>query len=394
MPHSTDIWAVIVAAGSGSRLASAGLGPKQYLRWRGAPLFWHSARTLARVARVRGLVFVFPPADVQAMEAEVAELARTEGLGLPWRVTGGGARRQDSVRLGLAALPSECGFVLVHDAARPFASAALVQRLVDALDRGGRAVIPAVAVKDTVKRVAGGFVGETLPRAELAAVQTPQAFARGVLETAHAEALTRGLEATDDASLVEAGCPVVVIEGEESNVKVTTAEDLALLRDERRTIPCSGWGYDVHRYGGERPLVLGGVPLPGGPGVVAHSDGDVLLHALADAVLGTFGGGDIGQHFPDTDPRWAGADSAVLFLEVLAKARAAGVEVVQADLTVVAQVPKISPHREAIAANVANLLGLPRARVNVKATTEEGLGFTGEKRGIKAVALVSALRSL
>ncbi|WP_449242239.1 2-C-methyl-D-erythritol 4-phosphate cytidylyltransferase [Desulfovibrio sp.] len=394
MPLGTDIWAVIVAAGSGSRLASAGLGPKQYLRWRGVPLFWHSARTLSRVARVRGLVLVFPPADVQAMEAEVAELARAEGLGLSWRVAAGGARRQDSVRLGLAALPPECGFVLVHDAARPFASAALTQRLVEALDRGARAAIPAVAVKDTVKRVAGGLVGETLPRAELVAVQTPQAFVRDMLETAHAEALARGLEATDDASLVEGACPVAVIEGEEANVKITTAEDLALLNDGRRTIPCAGWGYDVHRYGGERPLVLGGVPIPGGPGVVAHSDGDVLLHALADALLGAFGGGDIGQHFPDTDPRWAGADSAVLLLEVLAQARAAGVEVVQADLTVVAQVPRISPHREAIAANVANLLGLPRARVNVKATTEEGLGFTGEKLGIKAVALVSGLRSL
>jgi 2-C-methyl-D-erythritol 4-phosphate cytidylyltransferase/2-C-methyl-D-erythritol 2,4-cyclodiphosphate synthase len=393
MSQANDIWAVIVAAGSGSRLASAGLDrPKQYLDAGGVPLFWRSARTLARIPRLRGLVLVFPAADLEAMQAQVAGLVAADGLGLAWKAVAGGPRRQDSVRLGLSALPRECGFVLVHDAARPFASAALVQRLLAALDSGERAVIPVCAVKDTVKRVEGGRVLQTLARSELALVQTPQAFARDLLEAAHARAGED--EATDDAALVEGLCPVAVVPGEEGNVKITTPEDLSLLRGETRTWPCVGYGYDVHRYGEGRPMVLGGVPIPGAPQIVAHSDGDVLLHALADAVLGCFGGGDIGLHFPDTDPAWSGVNSAVLLQEVLAKAQAAGVNLVQADLTIVAQVPKISPHREEIAANVAHLLGLERSRVNLKATTEEGLGFTGEKKGIKAVAVVTALRSV
>lgn len=393
MPRGSDIWAVLVAAGSGSRLAAAGLAePKQYLAWRGAPLFWHSARTLARVPRIKGLVFVFLAADVAAQTERVAGLARAEGFGLDWRVVAGGARRQDSVRLGLAALPPECGFVLVHDAARPFASAQLVQSLVDALDAGAKAAIPALPVTDTVKRASGDLVLETLDRGELRAVQTPQAFERGLLAAAHERAEAAGLTATDDASLVEAECSVRLVPGEEGNVKITTAADLRHLDEDRAGRPVTGFGYDVHRYGPGRPMVLGGVPIPDGPEVVAHSDGDVLLHALADAVLGCFGGGDIGLHFPDTDPAFAGLNSAVLLQEVLAQAAAAGVDIVHADLTIIAQVPKISPHRERIAANVAGLLGLPRERVNVKATTEEGLGFTGEKLGLKAVAVVSGLR--
>lgn len=393
MSQRNEIWAVIVAAGSGSRLAAAGLGrPKQYLDAGGVPLFWRSVRTLARIPRLRGVVLVFPAADLEAQQGQVAALAAADGLGLAWTAVAGGPRRQDSVRLGLAALPRECGFVLVHDAARPFASPALIQRLIAALDQGQRAVIPVCAVKDTVKRVGDGQVLETLVRSELVLVQTPQAFERELLEQAHARA--GEAEATDDAAMVEGLCPVAVVPGEEGNVKITTPEDLALLRGEKQTWPCVGYGYDVHRYGEGRPMVLGGVPIPGAPQVIAHSDGDVLLHALADAVLGCFGGGDIGQHFPDTDQRWSGVSSAVLLQEVLAMAQAAGVELVQADLTIVAQVPKISPHRAEIASNVAHLLGLESSRVNLKATTEEGLGFTGEKKGIKAVAVVTALRSV
>lgn len=392
MSQARDIWAVIVAAGYGSRLASAGLDrSKQYLDAGGVPLFWRSVRTLARVPRLRGLVLVFPAADLAAMQIQVAGLAVADGLGLAWKAVAGGLRRQDSVSLGLAALPRECEFVLVHDAARPFASTALIQRLIAALDSGERAVIPACPVKDTVKRVEGGRVLETLARSELALVQTPQAFARDLLEMVHARA--GEAEATDDAALVEGFCPVAVVPGEEGNVKITTPEDLALLRGETWAWPCVGFGYDVHRYGEGRPMVLGGVLIPGAPQIVAHSDGDVLLHSLADAVLGCFGGGDIGLHFPDTDPAWSGVNSAVLLQEVLAKAQAAGLSLMQVDLTIVAQIPKVALHRKEITGNIAHLLGLERSRVNFKATTEEGLGFTGEKKGIKAVAVVMALRS-
>lgn len=390
-----NIWGIILAAGSGTRLSEASGGVrKQYLEYRGAPLFWHSARTFSRVAGMRGVVFVFPPDDADAMEKRVRQYFRSEDLGLKWRVCAGGERRQDSVRNGLAVLDRNCEAVLVHDSARPFASARLVSGLVEALEQGARGVIPAVAVTDTVKRVDGEVVAETLNRAELRAVQTPQAFETGLLRQAHEQALAEGWEVTDDASMVERLAEVLVIPGEQGNVKITTPEDLARLEERMVTVPCVGWGYDVHRFGGEsdRPLRLGGVPIPGGPTIKAHSDGDVLLHALTDAVLGTFGGGDIGTHFPDTDPKFSGADSAVLLKEVLTMAEAAGAHVVHADLTVITQVPRLAPHAAQIARNVCRLLGLESHQVNFKATTEEKLGFTGEKKGIKAVATVTALR--
>lgn len=387
-------WAVVLAAGSGTRMAAAGLGTgKQFLPWRGAPLYWASVRTLARVAGVHGLVLAFPAADFERARAEAEALAAAEDPGLPLRFAPGGARRQDSVAAALAALPPGCMRVLIHDAARPFASATLVTALLAALDAGARAAIPAVPVKDTVKRVAGGRVAATLPRAELAAVQTPQAFVLADLLAAHEHCARHGQDVTDDASMVEAlGLEVAVVPGEEANVKLTTPEDLRMLAPHPAPrVPVTGWGYDVHKYGLGRPMVLGTVPIQGGPEVVAHSDGDVLLHALADALLGCLGRGDIGEHFPDTDPRYEAVPSAVLVNEVLEMALEAGVEIVHADLTVICQVPRLAPWKAQIQAAVAGLLRLPPERVNVKATTEEGLGFTGEKKGLKAVACVSAL---
>lgn len=387
-------WALILAAGSGRRLAAATGGTaKQFLRWRGVPLFWHSARAMSRSAAIGGLVFVFPASRMDAARSLLDALHRRDDLGLPWFVAQGGPRRQDSVALGLAALPGTVRHVLVHDAARPFVSPGLVRRLSAALAEGAEAVIPVLPVTDTIKRVAHGFVRQTLPRAELAAVQTPQGFALPPLRQAHARARENGLEATDDAALMEAmGHEVRAIDGEACNVKITNPDDLALLRDtapqpETRT----GMGYDVHRYAtGGRPLVLGGVPIPGGPEVLAHSDGDVLLHALMDALLGCACLGDIGQHFPDKDPAFAGISSAVLLRRVLDMTRAAGVQARHADLTVVAQTPRLAPHSGAIRKNVARLLDLPAACVNIKASTEEGLGFTGRAEGIKVYAVVSA----
>ena len=392
-----NIWGVILAAGSGARLAEAAGGVrKQFLEYRGAPLFWHSARAFSRVAGLRGLVFVFPPDMAGEMEKRVREYDRGENLGLKWAACAGGDRRQDSVRNGLGLLPADCDGVLVHDSARPFASPRLIADLIDALNRGARGAIPAIPVTDTVKRVAGGVVAETPDRAELRAVQTPQAFETALLREAHERAAAEGWQVTDDASMVERLADVAVIPGEQGNVKITTPEDLERLREPRATVPCVGWGYDVHRFGGadDRPMKLGGVPIPGGPTIVAHSDGDVLLHALADAVLGTFGGRDIGTHFPDADKKFSNMDSGILLKEVLFKAEAAGARVVHADLTVIAQVPKLAPHADQIARNLCRLLGLEPHQVNFKATTEEGLGFTGEKRGIKAVAAVTALREL
>lgn len=389
-----NAWAIVLAAGSGSRMADAGLAErKQFLPLGGRPLYWASARTLARVPRLKGLVLVFPPSELAARCAELDDILAAEPLGAPCRSVAGGERRQDSVAAALAALPRDCAAVLVHDAARPFASAGLASRLLDALEAGEEAVIPGVPLKDTVKRVAGGRVAGTPPRAELVAVQTPQAFRLSLLREAHAAAAREGWDVTDDAMLAERlGRPVAVVPGEEDNVKITTPEDLRLLAGANPApLPCAGWGYDVHKYGPGRPMKLGGVPIPGGPEVVAHSDGDVLLHAVTDAVLGCLGAGDIGAHFPDTDPANAGLESAIFLNEAMLLADKAGLILTHADVTVIAQVPKLAPHRDQIRDSLARLLRLSVARVNVKFTTEEGLGFTGQKLGIKAAACVSGL---
>ncbi|MDE5878577.1 MAG: 2-C-methyl-D-erythritol 4-phosphate cytidylyltransferase [Desulfovibrio sp.] len=390
-------WAILLAAGSGSRLAPAlGGRAKQFVPLDGAPLYWRSALVLSQSGAVAGIVFVFPEAAREAEAARIASLAAGDDLGIPWLAVAGGAERQDSVRLGLDALPCGAAQVLIHDAARPFLTAALVRRVCAALAEGAPAVVPGLPVTDTIKLVdaaAPDLVRETPPRHGLRAVQTPQGFDLALLREAHARA-DAAAPATDDAALMEAlGQPVRIIPGEAANVKITNPEDLALLRGpEPAALPCNGLGYDVHRFGGERPLRLGGVEITGAPGVLAHSDGDVLLHALMDAILGCASLGDIGQHFPDSDRAFAGISSALLLDRVLELAAGAGVRLCHVDLMLVAQKPRLSPWREEIRANVARLLGLGRERVDLKATTEEGLGFTGRMEGIKAWALVSALR--
>ena len=391
-------WAVRLAAGSGSRLAPALEGrAKQFLLWEGAPLYWRSARVLAQSGAVGGVVFVFPPAALGAETERLADLVARDDPGIPWLAVAGGAERQDSVRLGLAAVPERVRHVLIHDAARPFLSASLVRRVCAALAAGAPAVIPGLPVTDTIKQVdaaAPDLVARTPARHLLRAVQTPQGFDAARLRAAHAGAAAGATPATDDAALMEAmGEPVRIIPGEADNVKITNPEDLALLGNRGAPpLPCTGMGYDVHRFGGERPLRLGGVEIPGAPGVLAHSDGDVLLHALMDGILGCAALGDIGQHFPDSDPAFSGISSALLLDRVLELAVAAGVRLCHVDMTLVAQQPRLAPWREEIRANVATQLGLGRHQVNLKATTEEGLGFTGRKEGIKAWALVSAVR--
>jgi 2-C-methyl-D-erythritol 4-phosphate cytidylyltransferase/2-C-methyl-D-erythritol 2,4-cyclodiphosphate synthase len=401
--NQPSTYAVILAAGAGSRLAGAGLPvKKQFLEYRGAPLVWHCARAFARVARISGLVFVAPPDEVEAVAALVGDLYARENLGLPYQVVAGGERRQDSVLNGLTAVPTQARFVLIHDAARPFVTPQVIANVVDALIAGSLAALPMIPVTDTVKRVRGGLVAETPAREELMAAQTPQGFVREVLVQAFARAAAEDWQVTDDASLAErANVAVSVVPGSPDNVKITNPEDLRLLSQDAQTFPLPrvGFGYDVHRFAvpGEthksppRPLKLGGVPIPGAPEVLAHSDGDVLLHALADAMLGCLGEGDIGQHFPDTDPAFAGIESGILVSEVLRRFGPAGLTIVHVDLTVIAEVPRLAPHRHVIRDNVADLLGLSLSQVNVKATTEEKLGFTGEKKGLKAVAVVTAV---
>lgn len=384
--QSSTAWAILLAAGRGRRLCDASGGvPKQFLEWRGLPLYWHSVLTISRCAFIEGIVLVLP--------TEFLETAKQRNLpdpGLPIVFVAGGPERQDSVRNGLAAVPLTARRIVVHDAARPFASPSLFWRVNEALRDGVGGAVPGLPVTDTIKIATNGIVEGTPAREALFAVQTPQAFFASALRRAHLEGTGRA--ATDDASLLETcNIPVALVPGEESNIKITRPSDLRLLESGQQLAPCNGIGYDVHRFGGVRPLRIGGVEVPG-PGLLAHSDGDVLLHALADAILGCAGLGDLGMHFPDSDPAYEGISSAILIDNVLELARKAGVSICHADLIVVAQRPRFAPYAAEIAHNIARLLQLPRDRVNFKATTEERLGFTGREEGIKALAMVSAMR--
>ena len=400
-------WVVVAAAGNGTRMAGALSRPKQFFLWEGIPLYRHAALALSRSARIAGIVFVLPENVLQEEEARMrfmddldpAESAlhdsglRKAPLGLPWKAVAGGSSRRNSVYNGLRALPPTCEFVLIHDAARPFVSPALVENLIDALAEGVDGVIPGLPISDTVKKTCDGRILTTLDRDSLCAVQTPQAFRLDRLLSAHEAAPAQMRTATDDAALLEhMGYNVRIIPGEATNRKITTPEDLPLRRDTPAPLPCTGYGYDVHRYGGARPMKLGGILIPNAPGIAAHSDGDTLLHALMDAVLSCACLGDIGRLFPDTDPKLKNINSAVLLGEALRLASEAGIRIIQADCTLIAQIPRIAPHAPAIRRNLARLLNLDERKINIKATTEEGLGFTGAKEGIKAVALVSALR--
>lgn len=391
----SPLWTILLAAGQGTRLSEATGGQrKQFLSFEGAPLYWRSVRTMAAIPQVAGMVLVFPALELEERVEELTRLKKIWSPGVPMVAVAGGKRRQDSVRMGLLALPKDCGRVLVHDAARPFFSPSLVTRILHGLDDSVGGVVPALPVTDTIKQVAGDQVITTLQRDELRAIQTPQLFEARALRLVHDLAEREAWEVTDDASMLErAGLDVRVVLGEMGNRKITMPEDLSMLEGKIvQPRPCIGFGYDVHAYGGNRPMVLGGIPIAGAPMVRAHSDGDVLLHALCDALLGCLGLGDIGAHFPDNDPRFENISSAILVSEVLELSKKQGFVISHVDMTLVAQVPRLTPHREAIRANVARLLELDNEQVNIKASTEEYLGFTGRKEGIKAMVVVTGVR--
>jgi 2-C-methyl-D-erythritol 4-phosphate cytidylyltransferase/2-C-methyl-D-erythritol 2,4-cyclodiphosphate synthase len=304
----------------------------------------------------------------------------------------GGATRQASVRAGLEALNAAApDIVLVHDAARPFCSTELVSRAIAACGQTGAAV-PALEVTDTIKRVdADGYVDGTVDRAPLRAVQTPQAFAFPALLEAHRRAARDGREDfTDDAALAEwAGLKVTVFAGESGNVKLTTDEDFAKAEARRiasLTDVRLGNGFDVHAFGDGDHIWLGGIRIPHDRGLTGHSDADVGLHALVDAILGALADGDIGKHFPPTDPRWKGAASDQFLKFAVERVAKRGGKIAHLDLTVICEAPKIGPHRDAIRQRIAEIADLSIERVAVKATTSEQLGFTGRKEGIAAIA--------
>jgi len=375
-------YALIVAAGRGTRFGGA--VPKQYLTLGGTSVLRHAVTAFARHPRIAGVQVVIREEDRAIFDEAVAGLAVLPPVP-------GGAERQDSVRLGLEALtPLEPARVLIHDGARPFPDAALIDRVLDALDRAPGA-IPALPLGDTLKRVAEGAIRETVDRTQLWRAQTPQGFHFAAILAAHQEAAGRIL--TDDAAVAEAaGMAPVVVLGSEENLKVTTANDLAaaerLLAARLGDIRV-GQGFDVHGFGPGDHIVVCGIEIPHGASLVGHSDADVGLHALTDALLGAIGAGDIGLHFPPSDPQWKGAGSDRFLRHAALLVREKGGVIASVDVTVICERPKIAPHRARMVERVAAILGVAPARVSVKATTTDRLGFTGRGEGIAAQAVAT-----
>ena len=378
-----SVAAVVVAAGRGLR--AGGNLPKQYRELAGEPVIRSSLSLFAWHGQIGAVQAVIHPDDRSSYDIAA------KGLRLLAPVPGG-ATRQASVRAGLEALSARApDIVLVHDAARPFCSAELVSRAIVACGETG-AAIPALEVTDTIKRVdAGGHVAGTIDRAQLRAVQTPQAFAFAALLDAHRRAVREGRDDfTDDAALAEwVGIKVATFAGEGGNVKLTTDDDFAKAESRRIASLADlrlGSGFDVHAFGEGDHVWLGGIKIPHDRGLTGHSDADVALHALVDAILGALADGDIGKHFSPNDPRWRGASSDQFLKFAVERVAKRGGRIAHLDLTIVCEVPRIGPHRDAMRKRIAEIADMAIERVAVKATTSEQLGFTGRKEGIAAMA--------
>ena len=377
-----SIYALVLAAGRGARFG--GTLPKQYLPLGGMTVLRHAVSAFAANTRLAGIQVTIRPEDRGEYEAALT------GFNLLPPVAGG-AERQDSVRLGLEALaPLKPARVLIHDGARPLLDAAMIDRVIDALDRAP-AAIPGLPLGDTIKRVADGVITGTLDRTGLWRVQTPQGFHFDAILAAHRAVAGQAL--TDDAAVAEvAGIAPVIVMGSEANVKVTTADDLVAaerLIAARQADIRVGQGFDVHPFGPGDSLMVCGVRIAHSAGVVGHSDADVGLHALTDAVLGAIGAGDIGMHFPPSDPQWKGASSDRFLAHAVEMVRARGGGIAQLDVTIICERPRIGPHRAAMVERVAAIAGIAADRVSVKATTTEKLGFTGRGEGIAAQAVAT-----
>ncbi|WP_409530366.1 bifunctional 2-C-methyl-D-erythritol 4-phosphate cytidylyltransferase/2-C-methyl-D-erythritol 2,4-cyclodiphosphate synthase [Shinella sp.] len=386
---------VIVAAGRGERAGSHAEGPKQYRRIGGRPVISHTLDLFVNWQPARRIVVVIHPDD-----AALFEMARENALPAGDRLTvvHGGATRQQSVLAGLEVLAKdEISHVLIQDAVRPFVEPAILERTLAAFSHGARAVLPAVAVADTLKRAdANGNVAETVSRSGLFAAQTPQSFHFATILEAHRRAAASGrTDFTDDASIAEwAGVRVHLVEGSAGNVKLTLQKDIAMA-DQRlsHALPDvrTGNGYDVHQLVDGDGVTLCGLFIPHDQKLSGHSDADVALHALTDALLATCGAGDIGDHFPPSDMQWKGAASRIFLEHAAAIVRANGGTIMNADVSLIAEAPKVGPHREAMRQNLSQFLGISIDRCSVKATTNEKIGFIGRREGIAAIATATVV---
>lgn len=386
-----SVTALIVAAGRGIRAARPkSMIPKQYLPVGGVPMLSRAIAAFASHPSVDDVIVVIQPEDGGLYEA--ASQSFSSRLRPP---VAGGAERQDSVRSGLEALAANPpDRVLIHDAARPFVEPSLITRVIASLDEH-EAALPCVPVTDTLTVTKDGRVTGTLPRDELWRAQTPQGFRFDAILAAHrAAAKEGGATFTDDAGIAQwFGLEIALVEGSETNRKLTSAEDIASadellrLRAERALgTQRVATGYDVHAFGPGDAVILCGVRIPHDKKLIGHSDADVGMHALTDALLGTIADGDIGVHFPPSDARWRGAASELFLKDAAARLRARGGEIVHVDLTFICEGPRIGPHRDAMRAKLAECLGLDAGQVSIKATTNEGLGFIGRGEGIAAMA--------
>lgn len=371
MYRDNRVIAIIVAAGRGKRLGSS--LPKQFLKVRGRTILEMSVEAFEQNKYVDE-IFVAANADYCELTEKLCR-----GFSKLKKIVAGGAERQDSVRAALDCLRGENGIVLVHDAARPFVSEAVINAVIEGT-ADFDAAIPTVPAKDTIRQV-DGTGSRTLQRETLACVQTPQGFRISLLKHAFEKAQAEGFLGTDDASLVERmGINISMVQGEDANRKITTRED---LETEMRI----GTGYDVHRLVEGRPLVLCGEQIPYEKGLLGHSDADVALHALMDAMLGAAGLGDIGKHFPDTDERYRGISSMKLLQKTAELLREAGYFLGNADITIIAQRPKIAGYIPKMRDNIAEIMNCDENKINIKGTTTEKLGFVGREEGIASEAV-------
>lgn len=383
---------LLLAAGSGKRFSSE--IPKQYVDVLGEPLVIHTLKSLAAEPRIQAVLPVLAPGDDQFTQI-------VDGYEFPFALLtpiSGGAERSESMVRGLMAVPAEYEWVAVHDAARATPSADVLKDVLDQALKFG-AAIPGVPVVDTIKQVDGGCVVKTLNRHELTAVQTPQVARRDWFLQAVENQQDHLKDHTDDASVLEAsGFKVAVSCGDRNNRKITTQHDLQWLvqrlqeqtsnqGDDKMTLRI-GQGFDVHAFAENRKLMLGGVEIPSDRGLAGHSDADVLIHAICDALLGAAGLGDIGHHFPDNDPAYKGIASVRLLEAVMADLVKLKLKVVNVDATVIAQKPKLAPHIESMRTSLAQAMNIEVPQINLKATTTERLGFTGREEGMAAQAVV------
>jgi len=371
--------AIITAGGIGSRMAAG--RPKQFITLAGEPILLRTIKTFISTGLFESILITSPASHLEQTQRMLAE----NGLQNRCMILEGGQMRQDSVKIGLDALPKGTHYVMVHDGVRPLVSQQIIKNCL-AMAKESGAAITAIPMQDTIKSIRNHYISHTIDRQNLWRAQTPQAASVNLLQQAYSLAAEKDFIATDESSLLELlNCQISIVKGSEENIKITVKEDLKMaenfLRQETGQLRI-GHGYDAHRLVEKRKLILGGVDIPHAKGLLGHSDADAVVHALCDALLGALGEGDIGQHFPDSAPKYKDIDSLKLLAEVMKIAQAKHCHVNNADLTIIAQKPKLASFLPQMQKNLAKICQVDNAAINLKATTTEEMGFTGRQEGI------------